>query len=363
MNKKLILIICLQFLFIIALFWVLIFYSKDEFETYQNDKIEEIETPSLVTNNGGLGIVSLSNNAQRNSGIKTAKVLSTSAQHFIKSSGNVLAIDGLIEARSTYLSLQLQKTLANAESGHNLTNYQRLKTLNADDKNVSDLVVEQALALVNADKAKISVLSIQLKNLQSSSQLQWGETLANAIFQEKPAAHLAKLFNKKNVLVQMSFPLDSPTPLLGTALKLTPANQEEVNLIADYVSPASSADINGFGKTFYYSAPAQSLRIGMRVNGEMPQTSRDNVFGLIIPNDAVVWYSGKSWAYFKKGQSQNGDDQFVRKPIVTDLEAAQGWFNQAINDANNEELEVVISGAQLLLSEEFKYLIKNENED
>lgn len=363
MNKKLILTISLQFLFIIALFWAVIFYGKDEYETYQIDKIAEIETPNLVSTNDGLGTVSLSNNAQRNSGIKTAKVLSTSVQDFIKSSGNVLSIDGLIEARSTYLSLQPQKFLASAESSQNLTNYRRLQTLNADDKNVSDLVVEQALALVNADKARISVLAIQLKNLQSSSQLQWGETLANAIFQEKPDLHLAKLFNRKNVLVQMSFPLESPTPLLGTKLKLTPANQSEASLIADYVSPASSADINGFGKTFYYSAPAQSLRIGMKVSGEIPQTSRNNVLGIVIPNDAVVWYAGKSWAYFKKGQSQNGEDQFVRTPIATDLEAANGWFNQALNDTVNEESEVVISGAQLLLSEEFKYLIKNENED
>jgi hypothetical protein len=55
--------------------------------------------------------------------------------------------------------------------------------------------------------------------------------------------------------------------------------------------------------------------------------------------------------------------QFIRKPISTDTEVdsgnSSGWFNQGI-DKNSE---VVISGAQLLLSEEFKYLIKNENED
>ena len=49
----------------------------------------------------------------------------------------------------------------------------------------------------------------------------------------------------------------------------------------------------------------------------------------------------------------------MRKPINTDTEVEDGWFNQDLT-ANTE---VVTNGAQLLLSEEFKYLIKNENED
>ena len=36
-----------------------------------------------------------------------------------------------------------------------------------------------------------------------------------------------------------------------------------------------------------------------------------------------------------------------------------GWFNQGLSVGE----EVVVNGAQLLLSEEFKSQIKNENED
>jgi len=69
----------------------------------------------------------------------------------------------------------------------------------------------------------------------------------------------------------------------------------------------------------------------------------------------VVWFANKAWAYRKLGA-----DKFVRTQINTDIEAGNGWFNPTGIKAGDE---VVTSGAQLLLSEEFKYQIKNENED
>ncbi len=370
MNKKLTLIIGLQAILIIALFWVLIFYGKDEYEAYQAEQSEEIESPSRVVSNEGISIVSLPLATQKNSGIQTAKVQAAIYQAEIKSVGTVVAIDSLIEAKSNYLSIQSQINLARAASGSNLAQYMRLKTLNADDKNVSDLVLQQALALVNADKANITAAELQLKNLQNNIKLQWGEALASLAFKEKLAPHLAGLLNRNNVLVQISLPYNTVAPVVGSVIKLSPINNAESIISAVYVSAAATSDTNGFGKTFYYSAPAQTLRIGMRVNVEVLRDikinkdgSHDSTTGVIIPSNAVVWYAGKPWAYFKQGKTKDGDDQFVRRPIAADAEVDSGWFNQGLSENVNEADEVVVSGAQLLLSEEFKYLIKNENED
>jgi multidrug efflux pump subunit AcrA (membrane-fusion protein) len=212
--------------------------------------------------------------------------------------------------------------------------------------------VQEALAAVNADKANITASELQLKNLQTNMKLQWGEALAKLAFNDKLPPHLENLLNRKNVLIQVSLPLSKATPKAGSSIDVTPLNESSSPIKAIYVSPASTSDSNGFGKTFYYSAPADQLRIGMRVNVEA--ASSDSTSGIIIPSSAVVWYAGTPWAYFKQGK-----DQFVRKPISADTEVEAGWFNQGL-DANSE---VVVNGAQLLLSEEFKYLIKNENED
>jgi multidrug efflux pump subunit AcrA (membrane-fusion protein) len=352
MNKKLTLIIVLQAILIIALFWALVFYGKDEYEAYQAEQEEEIESPSRVTEKQGINIVSLPPATQQNSGIRTARVTAASYQGEIKSFGNVIGIDSLIEAKASYLTLKTNANLARAASSQNMQQYQRLKTLNEDDKNVSDRAVQEALAAVNADKANITASELQLKNLQNRMRLQWGEALAKLAFNEKLPPHLENLLNRKNVLIQASLPLSNATPKAGSSIAVTPLNESSSPIKAIYVSPASTSDSNGFGKTFYYSAPADQLRIGMRVNVEA--AASDSTNGIIIPSSAVVWYAGTPWAYFKQG-----NDQFVRNPISADTEVEAGWFNQGL-DANSE---VVVNGAQLLLSEEFKYLIKNENED
>ena len=368
MSKKISLVIGGQALLIVALFWVLIFYGKDEYEAYQNSHEDEIATPNHISEKDGINIVSLSAATQQNSGIATAKVVSSTFAGKLKSTGTVIAIDSLIEAKANYLQAKSEIALANAASGNNLQQYLRLKTLNEDDKNVSDRVVQEALAAVNSDKAKISAAELQLNNLQSAVKLQWGETLSSLVFDnkvlsDKLAPHLANLLNRKNVLVQVSFPLDFPTPKLGSTLSLSPLNTADGAIKAIYVSPAAHSDANGYGKTFYYSAPAESLRIGMRVNTDVDAGSSKANNGVVIPNQALVWYGGKSWAYFKQAKNKQGEDQFARKPINADIEvgsgADSGWFNQGI-DAQSE---VVVSGAQLLLSEEFKNQIKNENGD
>ncbi len=364
MNKKYTIIVVLQALLIVTLFWVLVFYGQDEYEAYQAEQEEEIESPSRVAEVQGINVVTLPLATQRNSGIQTAKVASTTFQGEVKSFGHVVSIDRLIEAKAQYIQLQSNIQLARAGSSQKIQQYQRLKTLNDDDKNVSDLAVQESLAAVNSDKNNIHAAELQLKNLQTTVELQWGKELAKIAFSDNLTKHLAGLLNKNNVLVQISLPLNAASPLKNSTIKISPLTESSKPITAVYVSPATTSDSNGFGNTFYYSAPANLLRIGMRVNVELDPASGDEAKGVIIPSNAVVWYAGKPWAYFKNASGKQADtknaaNDFVRKPISTDTEIDAGWFNQGI-EANSE---VVTSGAQLLLSEEFKYLIKNENED
>ncbi|MET1083519.1 MAG: metal transporter, partial [Burkholderiales bacterium] len=77
--------------------------------------------------------------------------------------------------------------------------------------------------------------------------------------------------------------------------------------------------------------------------------------GVAVPWAAVVYPGGKAWAYV-----QTGTDEFARRAVETGAAVEGGWFN----DKGLEPGEaVVVSGAQLLLSEELKYQIRNENED
>jgi len=359
MNKKTAIIIGLQAVIIVTLFWMLIFYGKDEYEDFRTEQEEEIEGLNRVSEKEGVSIVSLSPAVQKNSGISTAKVNATLFKGEIKSFGSVVSIDSLIESKTRFLNLKTELESARASRAQNLKQYQRLKLLNEDDKNVSDHVVQETLTLVNADEAKVTSTESQIRNLQTSMKLQWGEALAKLALNDKPPPHLGNLLTRKNVLVQVNLPISTQSPKAGDTVTITLLNESAAPIKAIYVSPAALADSNGLGKTFYYSAPAELLRIGMRVNVEAEAAASESTNGIIIPSNAVVWYAGKPWAYFKQGHTKEGQDQFVRKPISADTEVDAGWFNQGLS----ADSEVVVSGAQLLLSEEFKYQIKNENED
>lgn len=354
MNKKITLIIGLQALIIVTLFWVLVFYGKDEYEAYQSEQEEEIESPNRVTEKDGISTIALTPETQKNSGIMTSKVQKITYQGEVKTYGSVISIDKLIEAKTQYIALTTELNMAQSGSEQRALQYQRLKTLNEDNKNISDSVVQDAQAQLNANQAKIQALLQQLQNLKSSIQLQWGEPLAQLVAGGQSTAPIKQLLTRQNVLVQVSLPITANTPAAGDTIQIVSLNERAISVKALYISPATSADISGIGKTYYYSAPAESLRVGMRVHVVQTNHSQMQNAGVVIPNSAVVWHAGKPWIYV-----QQKNNQFVRQPISTETEIAEGWFNQHVAAGSL----VVTNGAQLLLSEEFKYLIKNENED
>lgn len=353
MNKKTAIIIGLQAFLIILLFWMLVFYGKDEFEDFRTEQEEEIESLDRVTEKDGISIVSLSPAVQKNSGISTAQVNAIAYLGEINSFGTVMPLDALIEAKTKLLNLKSELASAQANSQQHQTQYNRLKALNADDKNVSDLAVQQSRTLLSNDRTTINSKALEISNLRSSVKLKWGNALAKQALNNQTTPLFQQLLTRKNVLIQVSLPFNAPDPTLGSIVQVTPLNGTEP-IRAVYVSASTQADSNGAGKTFYYSAPAKNLRMGMRVSVEASADQNKASNGIVVPSSAVVWYAGTPWAYFKEE-----NDQFIRKPISADIEVDTGWFNKGFST----DSVVVVKGAQLLLSEEFKYLIKNENDD
>jgi hypothetical protein len=354
MNKKFTLVIGLQALIIITLFWMLVFYGKDEYEAFQSEQEEEIESPSRVTERDGINIVKLSPATQENSGIITSKIESTQYEGTLKSFGTVLDIQPLLNSKTQYFNLYSELAVAKANSDHLRQQYQRLLALNADDKNISDRALQEAQALVTDNQAKIQAIQTQLTHMQANLSAQWGASLSKLATVNNPSAAMSGLLTQQQVLIQISLPVKTAEPVAGSFIYVTPLNEGVAPIKATFLSRANQSDISGIGKTYYYIAPAQALRSGMRVNVIQIKSNTSVRTGSIIPNEAIVWHGGNAWAYVKAN-----NDQFVRKPVITDTELDNGWFSQTIPPGT----EVVTHGAQLLLSEEFKYLIKNENED
>jgi multidrug efflux system membrane fusion protein len=354
MNRKVTIIIALQAFLIIVMFWVLVFYGKDEYEAYTHEQAAKIETPNRVSTGLGATVVTLSPEVQVQSDIKTTVLTTSKHQNTLSSFGSVISIDPLIELRTRYLSAKADADVARASLTSSQREYQRLVQLNQDNRNVSDRVVIAAEALFKADQAKVQAAEMQAKNLRDTMRQSWGEVLTVRATEKTSSKSLQQLLEHKEVLLQITLPFDIAEPKADSSLIIAPTGTQSKPVQAMFISASPQTDSAIPGKTYYYRAASNDLRAGMRVTARMSESGA-NHDGVVVPSSAVVWYGGKAWVYKKQGA-----EKFTRLPISTETEANNGWFNVG-NLKPNDAL--VTSGAQLLLSEEFKYQIKNENED
>ncbi|WP_019898178.1 hypothetical protein [Methylotenera mobilis] len=354
MNRKLAIIIGLQAFLIVVLFWLLAFYGKDEFEAMSEQSEEEIETINRVANKDGATIISISPAAQKQSDILTSPLKASSHQASISTYGNVVSIDSLIELRNRYLAVKSEIDVLKATLSHDKSEFERLKALNQDNKNVSDKALAGAAANTKSDETKITAAESNAKNISDSIRQLWGDTLAQHAINPKTSNLLQALISNKRVLIQTTLPFDAAEPKQNSSIMIAPTAAPSHTMSAQYVSPAPLTNSTIQGKTYFYHAVTNELRAGMQINATTATSSKKSN-GVIVPNNAIIWYAGKPWVYQKTGA-----DQFSRKPIHTNIEVDDGWFYQGHLKANDE---VVISGAQLLLSEEFKSQIMNENDD
>lgn len=354
MNRKIAAIIALQTLLIIVMFWLLVFYGKDEYENYTRDRGDEIESLSRVASAQGTTVVNLTPQTQTQSGIATTVLQAAIHQNTLSTFGNVVSINPLIELRTRYLAAKAEAEVVRASLNSSQQEYQRLLKLNLDNRNISDRALQTAEAVWKADEAKLSVAETTASSVRDNMRQQWGEVLTVEATRPEPSAVMQRLLQSREVLLQIALPFDATAPKPGSKLLVAPAASSAKPIQAEFVSASPQTDSTIQGKTYYYRATGADLRADMRVSVSIPDSVK-TITGVVVPDSAVVWYGGKAWIYRKQDA-----DHFVRQAISTDIAASDGWFNVSTLKPGEA---VVTSGAQLLLSEEFKYQIKNENED
>ncbi|OIR04463.1 hypothetical protein GALL_133940 [mine drainage metagenome] len=354
MNRKLATIIGIQAFLIVVLFWVLVFYGKDEYEASSQESEDSIEAPNHVNAKAGVTVISLSTATQAQSEIKTTALQANTHQTSLSTYGNVIGIDNLTELRTRYLAAKAEADILQTNLTHSKIEYDRQYSLNLDDKNVSDKTVASALATIKADEAKVFAAESSAKNIADSMRQLWGEALTEQATRQNSSTLLHNLLNFKDALIQITLPFDSSEPNKNSRITVSPIAAPSHTISAYFISRAPLSNATIQGKTYFYHATSEDLRAGMQVK-ILSTSSKGSVNGVTIPSSAVVWYAGKPWVYQKIGV-----DQFSRLPINTDVEVENGWFYQGKLKPNDQ---VVTNGAQLLLSEEFKSQIKNENED
>ena len=351
------LIIAAMALIIAALCWALVYYGRDEFKLTAERRDDDIPTRSALSVDDGYAVVRISAESQTASGIVTAALAAARSAASAEVYGLVLNPQHLLELRAQYQAAAAEIRGLRAASGNSRGDYERMQQLFADDRNISARALAAAEAQWQTDQARLAAAEQNAASLNERLQLAWGPQLARWAV-TTGSTPLDALATQREFLLQMSFPAELQ-PLAGRAsLTLVPtvasASSGRGPRSARYLSVSPQSDPTLPGATYLYLVEDPGLRLGMRVVGQLPLGGKARQ-GVMIPSTAIVWHGGQAWAYLKQDQGR-----FLRKPVSTREAMGSAWFVDAGFAPGDQ---VVVSGAQLLLSEEQKFQIRNENED
>jgi hypothetical protein len=240
--------------------------------------------------------------------------------------------------------------------------YERARVLNADAKNVSDRVVEEARSKFETERARLEAARETVRTIESSLQsggpassaslvLQSEGTVVEIMAQQGESVEagtpLLRISRLDRLVARIDLPIGETLPSGAVTARIVPVGQEHQPMEADRIAAVAVADQKAPGQAFLFRLRGSrfGLRPGLAVTAYIA-TAPAKRTGVTVPTAAVVRLSGKAYVYV-----QSGSEQFTRKEIRTDNPVASGYF---IGSQLAPRTRIVIAGAQTLLSEEFK---------
>ena len=250
--------------------------------------------------------------------------------------------------------------------------YERLKTLNAENQNASDRALQEAEVSMRGDQARLEAARDSEKLLQAALHgtakgsfvrhliaerggdvsevlAQPGETVeaGQAIFQ---------ISRFRTLIARLNLPLSQPAALPIRNAVISIVGNENNTIPASFVAEAPTVQSEYQSETLLFRVTSRTgaLRPGQAIEGWILAGGGSRKSGVLIPFDAVVRYQGQNWVYV-----QVTDTEFARKSITLSEPGNGGWFATAGFQAGDR---IVVVGAQTLLSEEMKSQLSSDED-
>ncbi len=324
------------------------FFTGRNEAAVESEREQPVEAPVRVATKNGAPVITLDSETQERNGIEAEALPATPYQEQVRAYGMVVDVARLTALSNNYATAKTQVLTAQAKLAMSKPAFERAKRLYEDQQAVSQAQVQSAQAAFVTDQAGLAAAEAQVRTLAATAYQEWGSVLGKSLVEDSPI--IARLIERQDFLVQITLPP-------GVSLAAPPATAamamgKGARTVITFVSPATRMDPKIQGLSFFYTAPAESgVLPGMNVLAFLPTGT--SVDGVAIPASAIVWWQDRAWVY-----RRTGPDTFTRDEIATDLPAAGGGY---IVKEMPPDAEIVTSGAQLLLSEEFRSQIQVED--
>jgi hypothetical protein len=315
---------------------------------HDDDESGKVNPPTRLTMQDGIAVLVLSAADQRNSGIETAHPVPLPAKETLVGFGTVLDPAPLSELSDRYLEAETQVQTSAAKLMLSRAAFERAKILHRDQQNISTAQLQAAEGGFEVDKAALAAARTRQTILAAAARQAWGRALGAALTDRDPL--LARLIERRDYLVKVTLP---PGAMVAAAPEQAIARLNAATEIPlTFVSPATTVDPRLQGISYLYRAPADAALLpGLNLQVLLAVSLVQR--GVVMPEAAVVWLNGKAWVYLRMDPNT-----FHRREIAPDRTAPDGGY--IVPDVPLAA-EIVVRGAQMLLSEEFRAQVPIED--
>lgn len=297
-----------------------------------------VSAPSRVVSQEDGTTVTFDPQTQKLADIGVAAVEQTTRRGETAALAMVLSPQALTDLRNRYVAAAALADKAVAALAASRREYERLKALHGDDRNISDKALQAAEAAWRSDQAAERSAQAAVNAIRQESRQTWGAVLTAAIVNDMPL--FQRLAMQKEMLLRIAAPSGSRLPVPPG--KVSVAGDDGVLRTAELISPSPQTDPRIQGPAFFYAAAAEGLLPGTTLTARLPIGPQET--GVTIPAAAVVSWQGKMWYYV-----ESAPGRFVRHELTGAVPVAGGWFAPRL-----AAMRIVVRGAQTLLSEELR---------
>lgn len=297
--------------------------------------------PSSAAGSGEPGTVRLTADQQHQIGLQTAVLEAATHPEQFRAYGAVLDVARITDLTNSYANAQAQLQTAQAKFDVAKSAFERAQSL-VQSAILAKRDAEAAEGTFRTDQASLTAAESQLKTLAATARQEWGPVIGKGVVERSP--QVVQLIERDQFLVQVTLP---PGVVLAEPPRaaLAQAPSRNANIDLQYVSPATRTDARIQGLSYFFVASGDSgLLPGMNTTVYVP--SGKTYEGVFLEDTAIVQWQGRSWVYLRAGP-----DTFKRHPISTDQPVSDDDY--VVQDIPPGS-EIVVRGAQVLLSEEAK---------
>lgn len=296
--------------------------------------------------------LTIDSQAQNRAGIRTLLLKPANYRPETGAYGEVLDILPLLKLRNHYFSALAEQRSARAALRLSAQHLARLRNLYRSKAAAQKKYLQQKMQWQN-DQALLDAANYRLQGIEQTLLLHWGETLTGHAT-DPDSKLFRELLGQQHRLLSITLSAEQTNPSGAPRISVSPTGKRSQAVPADYLASSPRSDALTQGRSYFLLADSPLLQPPMHISAWIT-SPEPPLAGVIIPPSAVVRHLGQTFVYL-----QLDDATFVRRAIPRLITHEQGYFVPSGISAGDR---LVIAGAQLLLAEEFRGQIPDEDDD